>query len=97
MKPKEESVRVWVGLDLLQAQMMRQMLLDNDIECTADRDMTSMIPAGEFGEIGLWVSKADEPRARALLEETEEQMSKQLDRETPEESETEEDPAKENR
>ncbi|MGH9804089.1 MAG: putative signal transducing protein [Candidatus Acidiferrales bacterium] len=78
MEPRENSVRVWVGLDLLQAQMMKQMLLDSGIECSADRDL-GVLPLGEFGEIGLWVSTADQARARELLEELEEQMSAELD------------------
>jgi len=78
VEPKEKSVRVWVGLDLLQAQMMKQMLLDSGIECSADRDL-GMLPVGEFGEIGVWVSKADEARARTLLEQLEDEMSAQLD------------------
>ena len=83
MEPKEKSVRVWVGLDLLQAQMMKQMLLDSGIECTADRDL-GVLPLGEFGEIGLWVSRDDEGRARELLEQLEDQMSAQLDTESDE-------------
>lgn len=83
MKRKEESVRVWVGLDLLQAQMLKQMLLENNIECWADRDL-GVIPVGEFGEIALWVGKGDEERARTLLEQLEDKMSTDLDRELPE-------------
>lgn len=83
MEPKEKSVRVWVGLDLLQAQMMKQMLVDSGIECTADRDL-GVLPLGEFGEIGLWVSRDDEGRARELLEQLEDQMSAQLDTESDE-------------
>jgi hypothetical protein len=83
MKAKEDTVRVWVGLDLLQAQMMKQMLIDNGIECSADRD-PGVIPAGEFGEIGLWVGQSDESRARKLLEQMEEEMSAELDEESPE-------------
>lgn len=82
MEREDKTVRVWVGLDLLQGQMMKQVLLDNGIECSADRDM-GVIPAGEFGEIGLWVSQKDEARARALLQETEDEMSEQLDRSLP--------------
>lgn len=85
MRREEASVRVCVCLDLLQAQLMKQLLLDNGIECMADRDMDrGMIPAGEFGEIGLWVSKQDEARARALLEEQEEEMSAANELEIPE-------------
>ena len=83
MEPKEKSVRVWVGLDLLQAQMMKQMLLDSGIECSADRDL-GVLPLGEFGEIGLWVSRDNEGRARELLEQLEDQMSAQLDTESDE-------------
>ena len=79
-------MRVWVGLDLLQTQMMKQMLLDSGIECSADRDL-GVLPFGEFGEIGLWVSTGDEARARELLEQLEEQMSEQLDTESDEGSE----------
>ena len=86
MDPKENSVRVWVGLDLLQTQMLKQVLLDNGIECSADRDM-GVIPVGEFGEIGLWVSKNDEGRARTLLQQTEDEMSEQLDRSLPDDEE----------
>jgi len=82
MEREDKSVRVWVGLDLLQGQMMKQVLLDNGIECSADRDM-GVIPAGEFGEIGLWVNKKDEARARTLLQQTEDEMSEQLDRSLP--------------
>jgi len=82
MKAKEDTVRVWVGLDLLQAQMMKQMLIDSGIECLADRDM-GVIPAGEFGEMGLWVSQSDEAQARTLLERMEEEMSASLDNELP--------------
>ncbi|MFQ5723686.1 MAG: putative signal transducing protein [Terriglobia bacterium] len=83
MSQSQETVRVWVGLDLLQAQMLRQMLEDNGIACLADRDL-GMIPAGEFGEIGLWVNKQDERQARTLLHELEDRMSADLDREIPE-------------
>lgn len=83
MERNENTVRVWVGLDLLQAQLMKQTLLDNGIECTADRD-PGVLPTGEFGEIGLWVGKDDEARARTLLVQLEEEMSSELDRESPE-------------
>lgn len=80
MEREEESVRVWVGLNLLQAQMMKQMLLDNGIECTSDGEL-GVLPTGEFGEIGLWVGRANEARAQALLEQMEEEMSAALDAE----------------
>ncbi|MFQ5662962.1 MAG: putative signal transducing protein [Terriglobia bacterium] len=81
----EETVRIWVGLNLLQAQMMKQALLDSGIDCFADRDL-GVIPAGEFAEIGLWVGKQQEARARALLAEMEEKMSAQLERNFPEDN-----------
>ncbi|MDA2914495.1 DUF2007 domain-containing protein [Acidobacteriia bacterium AH_259_A11_L15] len=84
MKRDEETVRVWVGLDLLRAQMLRQMLEETGMACLADRDL-GMIPAGEFGEIGLWVNKKDESQARTLLQELEDQMQAALDREISEE------------
>lgn len=77
-----------MGLDLLQAHMMKLMLLDNGIECMADRDL-GVIPAGELGEIGLWVGQENELRARELLEQMEDRMSADLDRELPEEEEKE--------
>ena len=85
MEREEESVRVWVGLDLLQAQMLKQMLLDTGIECSCDRD-SRILPTGEFGEIGLWVRRQDEERARALLEQMEDEMSAELDAEGPTEN-----------
>lgn len=75
-------MRVWVGLDLLQAQMLKQMLLDTGIECSADRG-TRVLPTGELGEIGLWVRREDEARARTLLEKMEEEMSAELDADEP--------------
>jgi len=86
MRREEETVRVWVGLNLLQAQMLRQALLDNGIECTTDRDI-EVLPAAVLGEIGLWVSKQDEVRARALLSAMEEEMSAELDRDLSEDEE----------
>ncbi|MBI2956015.1 MAG: DUF2007 domain-containing protein [Acidobacteria bacterium] len=77
-----EDVRVWVGLDLLQAKMLEQMLLDNGIECFSDRSGAEVLPAAGLGEIGLWVSKAQEERARTLLKAMEEEMSARLDDET---------------
>jgi len=85
MEREEESVRVWVGLNFLQAQMMKQMLLENGIECFGDRD-PGVLPFGELGEIGLWVSKQNEPQARQLLEELEDAMSAQLDEESSDEN-----------
>ncbi len=80
MEREEKTVRVWVGLDLLQAKMMEQVLLDRRIECFSNRDL-GVLPAGVLGEIGLWVSKKDEQQARTLLEQMEEEMSDALDAE----------------
>lgn len=79
-------MRIWAGRDLLQAKMMEQVLLDQGIECFSNRDL-GVLPAGAAGEVGLWVGKKDEQRARALLERTEEEMSEALDAEddTPQE------------
>ncbi len=78
MEREEDTVRVWVGRDPLQAKLMEQMLLDNGVECfsSGDRAMELM---GSRGDIGLWVARKDESRARALLEEMEEEMSAALD------------------
>jgi hypothetical protein len=86
MEREEDTVRVWVGLNFLQAQMMKQMLLENGIECYGDRD-PGVLPLGELGEIGLWVSKQDGPRARQLLEEVEDAMSAELDEESSDDKE----------
>jgi hypothetical protein len=86
MKASEDSVRVWVGLDPLQAEMMKQMLLENGVECFHDRSV-EVLPVGGMGEIGIWVSKGDEARARALVQELEDEMSEQLDKEIAEEEE----------
>ncbi len=86
MEREEKTVRVWVGLDLLQAKMMEQVLLDRGIECFSNRDL-GVLPAGVLGEMGLWVSEKDEQQARTLLEQMEEEMSEALDAEddTPQE------------
>lgn len=80
MERNEKTVRVWVGLDLLQAKLMEQMLLDNGIECFSSRD-TGLLLMGGRGDIGLWVAKKDEERARLLLKQAEEKMSEALDAE----------------
>src|SRR3989338_2844334 len=67
MEREEDTVRVWGGLNFLQAEMMKQMLLENGIACFGDRD-PGVLPFGEFGESGLWVSKQDGTRARQVLE-----------------------------
>ncbi|HSC77711.1 MAG TPA: DUF2007 domain-containing protein [Candidatus Acidoferrales bacterium] len=87
MKPGESTVRVWVGLDPLQAEMMKQMLLENGIECFHDRSV-EVLPLGSMGEIGLWVSKENEARARELLTALEDEMSEALDTETDEEEDS---------
>ena len=51
MEREEKTVRVWAGLDLLQAKMMEQVLLDRGIECVSNRDL-GVLPAGALGEIG---------------------------------------------
>ena len=88
MKPEETTVRVWVGLDPLQAEMMKQMLLDNGIDCFHDRSV-EVLPLGSMGEIGLWVAKQNEARARELLTALEDEMSEALDAETDEEGDSE--------
>ncbi len=80
MKSGEDTVRVWVGLDPLQAEMMKQMLLDNGVECFHDRSV-EVLPVGGMAEIGIWVSKASEAQARELIQELEDEMSEQLDKE----------------
>lgn len=80
VNPEEEMMRVWVGLDPLQAKLMQSMLLDNGIECFSDAD-SGFIPVGELRRVGLWVRKRDERQARQLLEQTEEEMSAALDAE----------------
>ncbi len=88
MKPGESTVRVWVGLDSLQAEMMKQMLLDNGIDCFHDRSV-EVLPLGSMGEIGLWVSRENEARARELLTALEDEMSEALDAEIDEEGDSE--------
>ena len=85
MKAGEGTVRIWVGLDPLQAEMMKQMLLENGVECFHDRGV-EMLPVGGMGEIGVWVGKADEARARELVQALEDEMSEQLDQETEEDT-----------
>lgn len=83
METNEDTVRIWTGMDPLQAKYMKQLLLDNEIECFVGHDH-EMLPAGGLLYTGLWVAKKDEPRARELLEEAEDTMSEQLDAELPE-------------
>ncbi len=84
MRRDDETVRVWVGLNLLQAQMLRQMLEETGMACLVDRDL-GMIPTGGYGDLGWWVNKKDESHARTLLQELEDQMQVALDREISEE------------
>lgn len=81
MDKNESTVRVWVGLDLLQTKLMEQTLLANGIECFSSRDAGMLLMGGQ-GELGIWVAKKDEGRARALLEQAEEEMSQALDAES---------------
>ena len=80
MERHEGSVRVWVGLNLLQAQLMEEVLRENGIECFSGQDTGLFLSGGRL-EISLWVPKHEEERARALLEQAEEEMSEALDAE----------------
>lgn len=86
METREDTVRVWAGLNPLQAKLMEQLLLDNGIDCFASLD-TGMFFAGGRYETSLWVAKKEEARARALLQEREEEMSAELDQELSDEEE----------
>jgi len=80
MEPGESTVRVWVGLDLLQAQLMERALVDSGIECFLAQLNAVGYQAGIY-EHSLWVAKKDEARARSLVEQVEEEMSAALDAE----------------
>ncbi len=56
---------MWRGLDPLQAQLLRQCLLDNGIECYLDRDSRRL----DLGmtDVGLWVAKRDAAQARQII------------------------------
>ena len=87
MADKDEMVRVWTGLNLLQAKMMEEVLRESEIEAflPAEDDVMEML--GARTDYGLWVRKDVAVRARMLLEEAEEEMSQALDA-PDEESET---------
>ncbi|MGH9863295.1 MAG: putative signal transducing protein [Candidatus Acidiferrales bacterium] len=87
MEPGENTVRVWVGLNPLQAKLMEQILLDNDIECFSSLDAGMVLAGGRY-ETSLWVGKNDEARARTLLETAEAEMSEALDQEPPADTES---------
>lgn len=80
MERDEDSVRVWVGLNLLQAQLLEEVLREHGIECFSGQE-TGLFLAGGRLEISLWVPEHEEKRARALLERAEEEMSEALDAE----------------
>lgn len=80
MKQNESSVRVWVGLNLLQAQLLEEVLREHGIECFSGQDAGLFLSGGRL-EISLWVPQREEKRARALLEQAEEEMSQALDAE----------------
>jgi hypothetical protein len=67
-EPTVETVRVWVGQDSWQAELLRHALEESGIACFSDRN-SGILPTGELGETGLWVRKEDEPQARTMLEE----------------------------
>lgn len=77
MKRDEGIVRVWRGLDSLQAQLLRQCLLDNGIECYLDRDSRRL----DLGmtDVGLWVAKRDAAQAREIIAAREAEMRARLD------------------
>lgn len=81
MEQKDETTRVWVGRDLLQAQFMRQVLLDNGIECLYTEHNAAGYEAGIW-DYALWVRNEDAAQARALLVKAEEDMSAALDADT---------------
>jgi hypothetical protein len=81
MEQKDETTRVWVGRDLLQAQFMRQVLLDNGIESLYTEHNAVGYEAGIY-DYGLWVQNEEAARARALLAKAEEDMSAALDADT---------------
>jgi len=60
---------------------MRQLIVDNGIECLYSELNAVGYEAGIF-DYSLWVSKKDAARARALLEQAEEEMSAALDAES---------------
>ncbi len=87
MEAGENTVRVWVGLNPLQAKLMEQILLDNKVECFSSLDAGMVLAGGRY-ETSLWVAQKDEARARTLLETAEEEMSAALDQEPPPDTES---------
>ncbi|HSC77710.1 MAG TPA: DUF2007 domain-containing protein [Candidatus Acidoferrales bacterium] len=81
MDEREGLVRIWMGLNSLQAEFMRQLLVDHNIECFSALD-TGMLYAGARYETSIWVTKENEERARGILGEAEESMSEQLNAES---------------
>ncbi|MFQ5927139.1 MAG: putative signal transducing protein [Terriglobia bacterium] len=86
MDTAERVVRVWRGLDSLQAQFLRASLLDNGIDCYLDRDMRRL----DLGmtDLGLWVAARDRDRARQLLADYEARMRLELASGAPGESQS---------
>ena len=80
MDTSERVVRVWRGLDSLQAHFLRQALLETGIECYLDRDARHV----ELGmnDVGLWVAARDESRAREIITSCEAEMHAALEAET---------------
>lgn len=78
MEPDEEEsiVRVWRGLDPLAAQFLQYSLLDHGIDCYLDRDLRRL----DLGmtDMGLWVAKRDEARARQVIAKREAEMLARL-------------------
>ncbi|MBI4461999.1 MAG: hypothetical protein HY653_03745 [Acidobacteria bacterium] len=78
-------MRVWRGLDSLQAQFLRETLLANGIDCYLDRD-TRHLDLG-MNDLGLWVAAPDKARARQLIAACEAEMRTALDSGSASESE----------
>lgn len=83
MERGEETVRVWTGLNLVQAMFLEQELQENGIEYFQSKDTGLFLAAGRM-EISFWVGKKDEARARTVLRQAEEEMSAALDADAPE-------------
>lgn len=78
-------VAVWRGFNLLQAQFLREALLEHNIDCYLEREAFQF----EFGinDVGLWVAARDQSRARELIAEAEIEMRRDLEAEAGDESE----------
>jgi hypothetical protein len=65
LEPTERLVRVWRGLDSLQAHFLRDTLIGEGIDCHLDRDALHL----DLGmtDLGLWVAAADVGRARQVI------------------------------